>query len=110
MLGTQEKAPLRGGAKTTLPIDFDVNAGTPFSPNFHIRFPNTPSFLHGYVGFTDGLADRHVRGPGAVFAAKWANTVSITYFRGARGQRQKDRACQRSRESQSTSCSHFESP
>ena len=71
----------------TLPIDFDIHAGTPFSPNFHIRFPDTSAFLDGYVRFTDGLADRRVRRPGAVFAAKWANTVSITYFRGARGQR-----------------------
>jgi hypothetical protein len=110
VLGTQEKAPLRGGAKKTLPIDFDVNAGTPFSPNFHIRFPNAPSFLDGYIRFTDGLADRHVGRPSAVFAAKWADTVSITYFSGAHGQRKKGRACQRSRNSQNTSCSHFESP
>ncbi len=97
-----------GGAKKTLPIDFDVNAGTPFSPNLHLWFPDTPSFLDGYVRFTDGLADRHVRRQGAVFAAKRADTVSITYFCGARGQRKKGRACQRSRDSQSMSCSHSE--
>ena len=88
-LSAKEKAPLRGRGQEDLSIDFDVNAGTPFSPNFHIRFPDTPSFLDGYVRFTDGLADRHVRRPGTVFAAQWADTVSITYFRGARGQRKK---------------------
>ena len=45
MLGTQKRPRCVGGAKKALPIDFDVNAGTPFSPNFHIRFPDTPSFL-----------------------------------------------------------------
>jgi hypothetical protein len=89
MLGTPKESPAAGGAKKTLPIDLDVYAGTPFSPNFHIRFPDTPSFLDGYVRFADGLADRRVPRPGAVFAAKWANAVSITYFRGDRGQRQK---------------------
>jgi hypothetical protein len=71
----------------TLPIDFYIHAGTPFSFNFHIRFSDTPAFLNGYVRFTDGLADRGVGRPGAVFAAKWPNTISITYFRGVRGQR-----------------------
>ena len=88
-LSAKEKAPLRGRGQEDLSIDFDVNAGTPFSPNFHIRFPDTPSFLDGYIRFADGLADRRVRRPSAVFAAKWANAVPITYFGGDRGQRQK---------------------
>jgi hypothetical protein len=108
MLGTQKRPRCVGGAKKTLPIDFDVNAGAPFSPNLHLWFPDTPSFLDGYVRFTDGLADSHIRRPGAVFAAKRTDTVSITYFCGARGQRKKGRTCQRSRDSQSTSCSHSE--
>jgi len=71
----------------TLPIDFYIHAGTPFSFNFHIRFSDTPAFLNGYVRFTHGLADRRLGRPRAAFAAKWPNTISITYFRGVRGQR-----------------------
>ena len=84
-----KKGPVRGGALKTLPIDFYIHARTPFSPNFHIRFPDTPALLDGYVRFADGFANRRVGRPGAVFAAKWANAVSITYFCGDRGQRQK---------------------
>ena len=108
-MSAKEKAPLHGRGQDDLSIDFDVDAGTPFSPNFHIRFPDTPSFLDGYVRFTNGLADRHVRRPGAVFAAQRADTVSITHFRGGRRQRKNGGTCQRRRDSQNV-CTHLESP
>jgi hypothetical protein len=42
----------------TLPIDFYIHAGMPFSPNFHIRFPDTPAFLNGYVSSRMYLRNR----------------------------------------------------
>jgi len=52
-----------------LPIYFYVNAGAPFSPNFHIRLSHTATLLNYHLGLADALPDCHVGGTGAVFAA-----------------------------------------
>jgi hypothetical protein len=50
-----------------LPIYFDVNAGAPFSPDFHVRFSDTPTLFNRHIGFTDAPAYGDVRCTGAVF-------------------------------------------
>jgi hypothetical protein len=67
---TNEKAPpmCRAGPDH-LPIYFDVNAGAPFSPDFHVGFSDTPTLLNRHIGFTDALAYGDVWCTGAVFPA-----------------------------------------
>jgi hypothetical protein len=52
-----------------LPIYFDVNAGAPFSPDFHVRFSDTPTLFNRHIGFTDAPAYGDVRCTGAVLTA-----------------------------------------
>ena len=66
--GPVKKARHSGGPHDSA-IDFYVNAGAPFSPDFHIRFSHTPTLLDCHIGLADALADCHVGSTGAVFAA-----------------------------------------
>jgi hypothetical protein len=64
----QRKAPPYAGAGPgDLPIYFDVNAGAPFSPDFHVRFSDTPTLFNSHIRFTDAPANGDVRCAGAVF-------------------------------------------
>jgi hypothetical protein len=80
-----KKAPPFGTGPEDLSADLNIDAGAPFSPNFHVRFPDTPALLDGYLRFTNGLADRHISVSRALLATQRANTVSVAYFGGARG-------------------------
>lgn len=64
---------LKGPAFRTGPDDlaiyFDVNAGAPFSPDFHTGFAHPPTLLDCHIGLADAPPDCHVGGTGAVFAA-----------------------------------------
>ena len=64
----KKKARLSDGPDDSA-IYFYVNAGAPFSPDFHIRFSHTPTLLDCHIGLADAPPDCHVGGTGAVFAA-----------------------------------------
>jgi len=50
---------LSDGARRSA-IYFYVNAGAPFSPDFHIGFSHTPTLLDCHIGLADALHDCHV--------------------------------------------------